>query len=92
MDDATLEGIRDTSASLVKERDELARYNREGYLNGSECEPGITVSISNHPTYLKDFEVRLLDDDLRKIVVKAALRQRNRRIDELEITLETLIA
>ena len=91
IDNETLQAIRDTSESLVKERDELARYDSEGYLNGNQNDPWITVSIGNHPTYLRDFKVRLSDINLRGIVTKAALKQTKMRIKELEIKLTNLI-
>ena len=92
MNDKTLQEMRNVSRELVEEKDEMARYNEESYLNGGEeCAPTIIVSISNHPSYLRDFEVEMLDKATRAIVVDIALKQRKKRIKELTAKLKKLM-
>lgn len=70
----------------------MARYNEEGYLNNTVGQhPWITVSIGNHLTYLRDFNVRISDKKLRDDVVELALKQLTKRIKQLEEELKKLV-
>jgi len=81
----TLSEIERVSKSLLYLRRELERYYKEEHLNKTkDLTPWISVKISNHPTYLKDFTVSMSDDNLRDSIVKLAIQQIKMSIKELE--------
>ncbi len=84
--------IASTSNTLLVLKEELERYYKEEYLNKTKDKhPSITVSIANHPTYLKDFTVGIRDDNLRDSIVKLAIQQTEISIKRLEKELAELL-
>lgn len=92
MDLETIQSIARISGNLSKLKGELERYYEEDYLYDLENHtPWITVKISNHPTYLKDFTVDMNDDDLRDSIVKLTIQQIKKSIKKLEKKLAELL-
>ena len=85
MDLKTIEDIARISKRLSKLKGELERYYKEEHLHEiKDKTPWIAVSISNHPTYLSDFIVKMHDDDLRDSIAKLAIQQIKMSIKKLE--------
>lgn len=92
IDLASLKEIARVSKSLLVLREELERYYKEEYLNETKDKsPWITVSIGNHPTYLKDFIVSMRDDNLRDSIIKLVIQQIKMSIEKLEKKLAELL-
>ncbi len=92
MDLEYIQDIERVSKSLSKLKEDLERYDTEEYLNETKDKtPWLSVKISNHPTYLKDFTVSMRDDNLRESVAKLAVQQIKMSIKELEKELKELL-
>ena len=86
----TIEEIASTSTRLSELKNELDRYYEEEYLHDPGKSPTISVSIGNHPTYLRKFTVSMNDAKLRTLIVKTAIQQTRISIEKLEKELAKL--
>lgn len=92
MDLKSIQEIAKVSKRLLALKEDLERYDAEGYLNETKLRtPWITVNISNHPTHLRDFIVYMCDDDLRDSIVKLVMQQIKMSIKKKEKKLRELL-
>ena len=79
------------SRALYDTKQELARYEGESYLNDEAMLPWIDVTINNHPTFLHEFKVSIVQPGARKQIKDIMLGAIKHRIKTLEIELDKLL-
>lgn len=90
MTDEDLDKLATVARRLYKLKEELARYKSERYLNDEKMNPWITVSVGNHPTYLREFTLKIFDPEARVKIKELMLAEIKHRIRSLEVKLRHL--
>ena len=85
MTNDTLEQLVRCSRALYDTKNELERYELERYLNDEAMSPWITVVVNNHPTFLAEFKVDIVQDGARKQIRDIMLGAIKHKIKTLEI-------
>ena len=85
-----LDKLARVSRALYSKKEELMRYEQEGYLNNEEMGPSLVVALGNHPTYLSDFKVHIHRKQARKVIKEIMLAEFRDQIRVLKAELKIL--
>ena len=85
-----LKELAEVSKALLSWREELERYNTEPYLNNENNKPWITVSVGNHPTYLREFVIAINNPEARQEIKRLMIAELKTRVRSLETKLRHL--